>query len=50
MMNYRIVASDFDGTLLNSESEISEGNLQAIEALMDKNVHFVPASGRESAF
>lgn len=46
MMNYQLVASDLDGTLLNDQSEISQENLEAINQLLKRGVHFVPASGR----
>jgi len=45
-MNYQIVASDLDGTLLNSAGLISPENLTAIHALTELGAHFVPASGR----
>lgn len=45
-MDYRIIASDLDGTLLNSEGKISAQNEQAIEQLCKMGVYFVPASGR----
>lgn len=45
-MNYKIIACDMDGTLLNSKSEISEENLKAINILSDNGVYFVPTSGR----
>jgi len=44
--NYKIVASDLDGTLLNSVSEVSLENLEAIASLTEKGVYFVPATGR----
>ena len=31
MSHYKIVASDLDGTLLNSSSELSNENLEAIK-------------------
>ena len=45
-MNYHIIASDLDGTLLNSAGVISPENLAAIHELTEKGSHFVPASGR----
>ncbi len=45
-MPYKILASDLDGTLLNTRGEISEGNLKAIERLHGMGVQFVPATGR----
>ena len=47
----RLIASDLDGTLLNSRSEISEANLQAIRRLSENGILFVPCTGRtESEF
>ncbi len=46
MGKYKIVASDLDGTLLNSEMEVGENNLSAIEKMNKAGVYFVPASGR----
>lgn len=45
-MNYQIIASDLDGTLLNSAGLISPENLTAIHDLTTLGAHFVPASGR----
>ena len=45
-MEYQIVASDLDKTLLNDELHVSAENWQAIRALGEKGVQFVPASGR----
>ena len=49
MPKYQIIASDLDGTLLNSAGIISEENLAAIRQLTAMGVHFVPASGRSFA-
>lgn len=46
MMKYRLIASDLDGTLINSKSEISKENIDAINRLCEKGVHFVPCTGR----
>lgn len=46
MHNYKIVASDLDGTLLNNESQISPENMAAISQLLNNGVYFVPSSGR----
>ncbi len=46
MRSYKVVASDLDGTLLNHQSHVSMKNLHAIDALYEKGVYFVPASGR----
>ena len=45
-MEYKIVASDLDGTLLNSQGRVSEENWRAIEEMGKRGVHFVPATGR----
>ena len=45
-MKYRIIASDLDGTLLNSHNEISRKNLFAIAELSNRGVYFVPSTGR----
>jgi len=42
----KMVVSDMDGTLLNSDLEISNENLQAIEALRKKGIRFCVATGR----
>ena len=49
MQNYKIVASDLDGTLLNNQSEISPENMAAIYGLIEKGAYFVPSSGRTFA-
>ncbi|MBO5452570.1 MAG: Cof-type HAD-IIB family hydrolase [Clostridia bacterium] len=46
MNTYKIVASDLDGTLLNSNSKISEINLDAIKQLSECGAFFVPSTGR----
>lgn len=46
MANYKIISFDLDGTLLNSKQKISEENNNAIAALAEKGVLFVPNSGR----
>jgi Cof subfamily protein (haloacid dehalogenase superfamily) len=46
LISYKIIASDLDGTLLNSRSEISPENLDAIAKLHEKGIQFVPCSGR----
>lgn len=42
----KMVISDMDGTLLNSDLEISIENLQAIKALRQKGIRFCIATGR----
>ncbi len=46
MPNYWIVASDLDGTLLNSEMRVSRENEEAIRRMVAEGVYFVPSSGR----
>ena len=45
-MDYKIIASDLDGTLFNTKHRISDENLAAIEWLYNNGIYFVPASGR----
>lgn len=45
-MNYRLVAIDIDGTLLNSKNEIPEENVQTIRKLQGMGVKFVVVTGR----
>lgn len=46
MGNYKIIACDLDGTLLNNNSQISDENIAAINELAEREVWFVPCSGR----
>lgn len=46
MFSCKIIASDLDGTLLNSNGKLSRENLDAIRTLSSKGILFVPASGR----
>ena len=43
---YKIIASDLDGTLLNSDSQVSPENMVAIREIAERGGWFVPASGR----
>ena len=45
-MSIKLIATDLDGTLLNTNGEISQENLDAIHTLAEHGVHLVPASGR----
>ena len=46
MPNYKLIACDLDGTLLDPEGQVSEENLAAIHRLTERGVHFVPCTGR----
>lgn len=46
MAEIKLIATDLDGTLLNTPGEVSEENLRAIHALAQRGVLLVPASGR----
>ena len=43
----KIIASDMDGTLLNSDHKISDENLKAIREAQEKGIHFAIATGRD---
>lgn len=45
-MKYRLIASDMDGTLLNSENQITPATVSAIKAAADKGVVFTLSTGR----
>lgn len=45
----KVIASDMDGTLLNSDHKISKENLKAIKKAQDLGVHFVISTGRDYA-
>lgn len=45
-MKYRLIASDMDGTLLNSDSILPEENMRAVEYCGEKGVKFVLCTGR----
>ena len=46
MQDYKIVASDLDGTFLNRDGLVSEENWEAVRAMTACGVHFVPCTGR----
>lgn len=46
MADYKIVASDLDGTLLDSFGNLREENKRAIDMLAERGVQFVPCTGR----
>lgn len=43
----KLIASDMDGTLINSKHEISEGNLTSIRKAQEKGITFAIATGRD---
>ncbi len=45
-MNYKLLALDMDGTLLNSRKEITQPTVEAINQLLERGVHVVFSSGR----
>ncbi len=46
MNRFKILACDLDGTLLDTNSEVSERNIAAIEEITKRGVHFVTCTGR----
>lgn len=46
MSNIKLIALDLDGTLFNSQSKISSGNLAAIKSATEKGIYIVISSGR----
>ncbi|WP_010134825.1 Cof-type HAD-IIB family hydrolase [Ochrovirga pacifica] len=47
LSNVKLVVSDMDGTLLNSNHEVSELFFKQFHQLKEKNIQFVAASGRQ---
>ena len=45
-MMYKVICSDLDGTLLDSESRLSKENSLAISELAKRGILFVPTTGR----
>lgn len=43
----RLVVSDMDGTLLNSQDQVSQEFFQHLEQLQKSGIHFAIASGRQ---
>ncbi len=43
---YKLIISDLDGTLVNSNKEISDYTKKVIDLLKEKGIHFVIATGR----
>lgn len=46
MADYKLVASDLDGTLLCNDQSLSKENAQAIEEMARRGVVFAPSTGR----
>ena len=44
--DYRLIAADIDGTLLNSKGELTERTIAAVRAAVSKGVYFVLSTGR----
>ena len=43
----KLVVTDMDGTLLNSDHEVSDQFFEIYERLKERNIHFAAASGRQ---
>ena len=43
----KLIATDMDGTLLNSRNEIQEGFYEVFNELQEKEIIFAAASGRQ---
>ena len=48
MKAIQIVAFDLDGTLLDSDKNISERNIRALARCAEKGIYVVPTTGRLS--
>lgn len=46
MPDIRLISLDLDGTLLNSEKQLSPGNLAALQQAAEAGIHIVPTTGR----
>jgi HAD superfamily hydrolase (TIGR01484 family) len=46
VLRYKLVALDLDGTLLNSNGQLSERHIQAVKKAQQAGVHVVIATGR----
>jgi len=47
LSNIKVVVSDMDGTLLNSNHEVSDRFFELFAQLKKRNIEFVAASGRQ---
>ncbi len=45
-MNYKLIAIDMDGTLLNNEEKISKRNKEALHRAIEAGIHVVLSTGR----
>ncbi len=45
-MKYKLIAIDMDGTLLNSENQVSKRNREALYKAMEKGIYVVLTTGR----
>ena len=45
-MRYRMLAVDLDGTLLDSQGQLSQANVDAIQRAIDVGIRVVPCTGR----
>ncbi len=45
----RLIATDLDGTLLDSKKQLPEELPRLLEALTERGISFVPVSGRSHA-
>lgn len=45
----KLVACDFDGTIVRADNTISQANIEAIQLLQDHNIVFLPCTGRSYA-
>ncbi|MBQ7153034.1 MAG: HAD hydrolase family protein, partial [Clostridia bacterium] len=46
MPDIRLIASDLDGTLLNSKKQLSDANAKALFDAAQRGIEIVPATGR----
>ncbi len=47
-MEYKLIAIDMDGTMLNSNHEVSRKNVEVVKKAIDKGVNVVISTGRSS--